>query len=33
MPRNVVVACLDSVRKDFFDRYAERIPEQAGTTV
>jgi hypothetical protein len=33
MPRNVVVACLDSVRADYFDRYADRVPELAGTSL
>jgi len=25
MTRNVVLICLDSVRKDYFDRYAKRL--------
>lgn len=27
--RNVVLLCLDTVRKDYFDRYAERLNEQS----
>lgn len=30
--RNVALLCLDTVRKDFFDRYARRIPERADLT-
>lgn len=33
MSRNVVIACLDSVRKDFFDRYADEIPDRAGISL
>ncbi|KTG09403.1 hypothetical protein AUR64_16630 [Haloprofundus marisrubri] len=32
MPRNVVVLCLDTVRKDFFDRFAPRLQERADVT-
>src|SRR6056297_3190608 len=28
-PNNVVLLCLDSVRKDFFDEYAPRLRERA----
>jgi len=27
--RNVVVICLDTVRKDYFDRYAPRLQDRA----
>lgn len=30
--RNVVLVCLDTVRKDFFDEYAPRIAERADVT-
>jgi arylsulfatase A-like enzyme len=33
MSRNVIIACLDSVRKDFFDRYANEVPERAGLSL
>lgn len=29
-PRNVVLVCLDSVRKDFFDTYAQQLQEAAN---
>lgn len=32
MDRNVVVLCLDSVRKDYYDEYAPRLERRAGTT-
>lgn len=32
MGRNVALLCLDTVRKDYFDRYAPRLQERAGTT-
>ncbi|MFB6185661.1 MAG: sulfatase-like hydrolase/transferase [Halobacteriaceae archaeon] len=33
MTRNVVLICLDSVRKDFFDRYASRLRNKADIEV
>lgn len=32
MDRNVVLLCLDSVRKDYYDEYAPRLKGRAGTT-
>jgi arylsulfatase A-like enzyme len=31
--RNIVIVCLDSVRKDYFDEYAEQLGERADITV
>ncbi|USZ71453.1 sulfatase-like hydrolase/transferase [Natronosalvus halobius] len=32
MDRNIVLICVDTARKDFFDRYATRIQERADVT-
>ena len=32
MTRNIVFVCLDTVRKDFFDKYARRIQRRADTS-
>ncbi len=32
MKRNVVLICLDTVRKDYFDRFAVRLSEEANAT-
>ncbi|QLD88787.1 sulfatase-like hydrolase/transferase [Natronomonas salina] len=32
MTRNIVLIVLDTVRKDYFDRYASRIPKASGTS-
>ncbi|WP_336360403.1 sulfatase-like hydrolase/transferase [Haladaptatus sp. ZSTT2] len=32
MSRNVVLCCLDTVRKDFFDRFATRLQDRADVT-